>query len=46
MRALATSGAEIYGVFAANGEPITAMNDREAAMAATIQNNLVPVSVH
>ena len=46
VRAVATSGAEVYGVFAANGEPITAMNDREAAMAATIQNDLVPVGVH
>ena len=46
VRAVATSGEEVYGVFAANGEPIAAMNDREAAMAATIQNDLVPVSVH
>ena len=46
VRAVATSGAEVYGVFAANGEPIAAMNDREAAMAATIQNDLLPVSVH
>ena len=46
VRAVATSGAEVYGVFAANGEPIGAMNDRESAMAATIQNDLVPVSVH
>ena len=46
VRAVATSGAEVYGVFAANGEPIAAMNDRESARAATIQNDLVPVSVH
>ena len=46
VRAVATSGAEVYGVFAANGEPIAATNDREAAMVATIQNDLVPVSVH
>ena len=46
VRAVATSGAEVYGVFAANGEPIGAMNDRDSAVAATIQNNLVPVSVH
>ena len=46
VRAVATSGAEVYGVFAANGEPIAAMNDRELAMAATIQNDLVPVNVH
>ena len=46
VRAVATSGAAVYGVFAANGEPIAAMSDREAAMAATIQNDLVPVSVH
>ena len=46
VRAVATRGAEVYGVFAANGEPIAAMHDRESAMAATIQNDLVPVSVH
>ncbi|MBN06985.1 MAG: hypothetical protein CMM45_04040 [Rhodospirillaceae bacterium] len=46
VRAVATSGAEVYGVFAANGEPIAAMTNRELAMAATIQNDLVPVSVH
>ena len=46
VRSVATSGAEVYGVFAANGEPIAAMNDRESALAATIQNDLVPVSVH
>ena len=46
VRTVETSGAEVYGVFAANGEPLAAMNDRETAMAATIQNNLVPVSVH
>ncbi len=46
VRAVATSGAEVYGVFAANGEPIAAMNDRELAMAARIQNDLVPVNVH
>ena len=46
VRPVAKSGAEVYGVFAANGEPIAAMNDRETAMAATIQNDLVPVSVH
>ena len=46
VRAVVTSGAEVYGVFAANGEPLAAMNDRESAMAATIQNDLIPVSVH
>ena len=46
VRAVVTSGAEVYGVFAANGEPLAAMNDRASAMAATIQNDLVPVSVH
>ena len=46
VRAVATSGAEVYGVLAANGEPIAAMADRELAMAATVQNDLVPVSVH
>lgn len=46
VRTVETSGAEVYGVFAANGEPLAAMNDRETAMAATILNNLVPVSVH
>ena len=46
VRAFVARGSEVYGVFAANGEPLAAMNDRESAMAATIQNDLVPVSVH
>ncbi len=46
VRAVVTSGAEVYGVFAANGEPLAAMNDRKSAVAATIHNDLVPVSVH
>ena len=46
VRTVVARGAEIYGVLAANGEPLAAMNDRESAMVATIQNDLVPVSVH
>ena len=46
VRAVGINGAGVYGVFAANGEPLATMNDRESAMAATIQNDLVPVSVH
>ena len=46
VRAVVARGSEVYGVFAANGEPLATMNDRESAMAATIQNDLVPVSVH
>ena len=46
VRVVGINGAGVYGVFAANGEPLATMNDRESAMAATIQNDLVPVSVH
>ena len=46
VRAVVTNGADVYGIFAANGEPLATMNDRGSAMAAAIQNDLVPVSVH
>ena len=46
LRAVGINGANDYGIFAANGEPLATMNDRESAIAATIQNDLVPVSVH
>ena len=46
VRAVGTSGADVYGIFSANGEPLATMNDLDSAMAATIQNDLVPVSVH
>ena len=46
VRAIGTHGADVYGIFAANGEPLATVDDRNAAMAATLQNDLVPVSVH
>ena len=46
VRAVGTNTADVYGIFAANGEPLATMNDRDSAMAATIQNDLIPVSVH
>ena len=46
VRSMETKGLDVYGIFAANGEPLATMNGRDSAMAATIQNDLVPVSVH
>ncbi|MAI11863.1 MAG: hypothetical protein CBD27_07645 [Rhodospirillaceae bacterium TMED167] len=46
VRAVGTNGTDVYGIFAANGEPLATMNDRGSAMAAAIQNDLVPLSVH
>ena len=46
VRAVGASGADVFGIFSANGEPLATMNNRDSAMAATIQNDLVPVSVH
>jgi len=46
VRPIETEGADAYGIFAANGEPLGYMHDRDSAMAATLQNDLTPLSVH
>ena len=46
VRALINNGMEVYGIFAANGDPLATMDNRDSAIAATVQNDLVPVSVH
>jgi len=46
VRHIVTDGHDAYGIFAADGQPLGYMNDRDSAMAATVQNHLVPHSVH
>ena len=46
VRAVGKNGIDAYGIFAANGEPLATMNNLESAMAATIQHDLILVSVH
>ncbi|CAK0760464.1 DUF1150 family protein [Azospirillaceae bacterium] len=35
-----------YGIFAADGTPLTVLTERETAVAAIRQNNMEPLSVH
>jgi len=38
--------ARSYAIHAADGTPLTVLQSREAAMAAVIQNDMEPLSVH
>jgi len=40
------NGQTVFAVCAANGHPLGMMDTRDTAMAAAIQNDLEPVSVH
>ena len=40
------NGQTVFAVCAANGHPLGVMDNRDVAMAAEIQNELEPVSVH
>jgi len=42
----ATGLAHGYAIHAADGTPLTVMQSREAAMAAIVQNEMEPLSVH
>ena len=46
VRPIVTEGHDAYGIFAADGQPLGYMHDRDSAMAATLQNDLTPLSVH
>jgi hypothetical protein len=35
-----------FGIFAANGQQLAVMPDREAAIAAAWENGLAPVTIH
>lgn len=39
-------GERNYAIHAADGTPLTVMQSREAAMAAVVQNDMEPLSVH
>jgi hypothetical protein len=46
VRTVDVQGATGYGVFAADGTPLTVLPGRDVAMAAIRQNDMEPVSVH
>lgn len=46
IRPVKVSGAEGWGIFAANGQPMGMVESREEAFAAARQHDLSPVSVH
>jgi hypothetical protein len=41
-----TPGTMLWAVFAANGRPILLTDERAAAVAGALQNDLTPVSIH
>lgn len=46
MREIEVDGATAVGLFAANGQQIAVMEDRQEAVAAAWQNGLAPMTVH
>lgn len=40
------NGKRVYAVHAADGTPLTVMDDRDTAFAVCVQNDLEPVSAH
>ena len=46
VRDVDVDGATAFGIFAANGQQLAVMPDREAAIAAAWENGLAPVTLH
>ena len=46
MKDIEVDGETVVGLFAANGQQIAVMEDREMAVAAAWQNGLAPMTVH
>ncbi len=46
MKPVKVEGSSVFGVYAADGTEIAILADREIAMAAILQHDLAPVSVH
>jgi hypothetical protein len=46
MKDMEVDGETVVGLFAANGQQIAVMEDRETAVAAAWQNGLAPMTVH
>mgnify|MGYP001273321608 CR=1 FL=1 len=46
VRHMIVDGIDLYRIFAANGELLATMNNRESAMAAIVQNDLIPASLN
>ncbi|WP_374310730.1 DUF1150 family protein [Dongia sp.] len=46
VRDVEVDGATAFGIFAANGQQLAVMPDREAAVAAAWENGLAPVTIH
>ncbi len=40
------SGAPVFTVYSSSGDELASFDDLEVAVGVTLQNNLVPVSVH
>ncbi len=46
VRDVEVDGATAFGIFAANGQQLAVLPDREAAVAAAWENGLAPVTIH
>lgn len=46
VRDVEVDGGTAFGIFAANGQQLAVMPDREAAVAAAWENGLAPVTIH
>jgi len=46
VRDIDVDGSTAFGIFAANGQQLAVMPDREAAIAAAWENGLAPVTLH
>ncbi len=46
VRDIDVDGSTAFGIFAANGQQLAVMPDREAAVAAAWENGLAPVTIH
>jgi hypothetical protein len=46
IRALDVNGQHVWGIFAADGNSLGMVPDRDLAFAAAIQNDKIPLSVH
>jgi hypothetical protein len=46
LRNVEVDGGTVVGIFAANGQQLALLPDRNAAIAAAVENGLAPVTVH
>ena len=46
VRDIDVDGSTAFGIFAANGQQLAVMPDRDAAVAAAWENGLAPVTIH